>query len=619
MEGKMEYYQLLNLSKEPFSNSPSPELLYPSREHVGCLQKLELSIRLRRGLNVVVGDIGTGKTTLCRQLIRRFAADEDLETHLILDPTFGTPEEALSTLAALFGLSTDAESEESSRQIKEKVQNYLFQRGVEENKTVVLIIDEGQKVPEFCLEILRELLNYETNEFKLLQIVIFAQSEFQRTLSKYPNFADRINFYHTLAPLGFFETRNLIKFRLNQAKEGYKEPKLFTSLGILAVYRATGGYPRRIIHLCHRVLMTMIIQNRTRAGWSMVRWCSRMLFPAVPLRKRWAATVPLMGGLLLLLVAAGLALVQFKTDFLGDVAARMKPALAHQEDVLSSAAAGTSRIPIPSSPPAEPNQLEAESEASNAQHPGPHNTADSAAGPTIATPAEEALAPIASASPGSPETPTQEPEKPAETAPTVPSPPVEDASINPLAKGERGSQDRSTVGERAGVRGCERLLADRQPPEWLGEITIRNGDHLETMIKKVYGRMDQQVLKAVVQSNPQMSDINSLDVGGLIRFPSVSIQQAALPEKARWVVLAERNTLDDAYQLLRSYPRGAPPVRVHPFRDQRSGVKFAILLKDCCADEQAAESALGRLPQALASGARIVDNGSNKDGMFSEQ
>ena len=76
----MEYFSILNLDQEPFSNSPDPEYFFRSQQHMGCLQKLELSLRLRRGLNVVIGDVGTGKTTLCRQLIRNFADDKDYET-----------------------------------------------------------------------------------------------------------------------------------------------------------------------------------------------------------------------------------------------------------------------------------------------------------------------------------------------------------------------------------------------------------------------------------------------------------------------------------------------------------------------------------------------------------
>ena len=97
----MDYFRILNLSKEPFSNSPDPEYFFQSRQHLECLQKLELSLRLRRGLSVVIGDVGTGKTTLCRQLIRRFADENEVESHLILDPNFSSPSEFLATVAEI--------------------------------------------------------------------------------------------------------------------------------------------------------------------------------------------------------------------------------------------------------------------------------------------------------------------------------------------------------------------------------------------------------------------------------------------------------------------------------------------------------------------------------------
>ena len=104
----MDYFKILNLNREPFSNSPEPEFFFQSSEHLACLQQLELAIRLRRGLNVVMGDVGTGKTTLCRELILRFAESEEdrneVETHLLLDPAFSTPREFLATVATTFGL-----------------------------------------------------------------------------------------------------------------------------------------------------------------------------------------------------------------------------------------------------------------------------------------------------------------------------------------------------------------------------------------------------------------------------------------------------------------------------------------------------------------------------------
>ncbi|MCK5204453.1 MAG: AAA family ATPase, partial [Desulfobacterales bacterium] len=176
----MDYFSILNLKQEPFSNSPDPDFFFHSREHQECLQKLELSLLLRRGLNVIIGDVGTGKTTLCRQLIRRFAKRDEITTHLILDPLFVDAHELLTAVGRML-MGPKAKLASNEWQIKEQIKQFLFKRGVKQDKTTVLIIDEGQKIPVFCLEILREFLNYETNEFKLLQIIIFAQKEFENT------------------------------------------------------------------------------------------------------------------------------------------------------------------------------------------------------------------------------------------------------------------------------------------------------------------------------------------------------------------------------------------------------------------------------------------------------
>jgi general secretion pathway protein A len=275
---KMDYFKILNLSKEPFSNSPDPDFFCLSREHVGCLQKIELSLRLRRGLSVVIGDVGAGKTTLCRQLIRKFSGDEKVEAHLILDPHFSSSSEFLCTMVQMFGERLP-ESRSSDRELKEIIKKNLFRRGVDEKKTVVLIIDEGQKLPDFCLEILREFLNYETNQYKLLQIVIFAQTEFDLFLRAHENIADRMNLYHVLPPLNFQGARSMIRFRLEKASNGNQRPSLFSYPALWAIYKATGGYPRKIVTLCHRILLNLIIANRTKAGWITARSCAKMLFP----------------------------------------------------------------------------------------------------------------------------------------------------------------------------------------------------------------------------------------------------------------------------------------------------------------------------------------------------
>ncbi|MBF0101698.1 MAG: AAA family ATPase [Desulfobacterales bacterium] len=266
----MEYYHILNLSREPFSNSPDPEFFFKSQQHTACLQKLEIAIRLKRGLNVVTGEVGTGKTTLCRQLIRHFSEDTQVITHLILDPEFSASLDFIHSLQVIF---TGVSEPYDIHMVKEQLKRYLFQKGVDEDKTILLLIDEGQKLNESCLEILRELLNYETNTSKLLQIVIFAQTEFESIIKKHANFMDRINLYHRLAPLSFKDTRSLIQYRIEQSSIKQASFLCFTIPAIWAIYKASGGYPRKIIHLCHQSILAMIIQNKVKADWFLVHAC----------------------------------------------------------------------------------------------------------------------------------------------------------------------------------------------------------------------------------------------------------------------------------------------------------------------------------------------------------
>jgi len=256
----MSYYKVLGFQKEPFSTSPDPEFFYLSRTHETALTNILIELRLKRGLSVILGDIGTGKTSLSRKLIQELKEREDFIFHMILEPSFENEGLFLNYLLQNFEIP-QSNPEASLIDLRASLEEFLFQKGVTENKTVCLIIDEAQKLNEVSLEVMRVLLNYETNEYKLLQIVLLGQLELHAKIVNMLNFFDRISFKYTLNPLNFDETKEMIEFRIRQA--GYKaNMHLFLDEAIREIYQYTRGYPRQITMLCYKALKTLMLKKK---------------------------------------------------------------------------------------------------------------------------------------------------------------------------------------------------------------------------------------------------------------------------------------------------------------------------------------------------------------------
>ncbi|MBU0634416.1 MAG: AAA family ATPase [Candidatus Omnitrophica bacterium] len=265
----MSYYKVLGFNKEPFSTSPDPTFFYESREHEMALTNLMIDLRLKRGLNLILGDVGTGKTTLSRKLFQLLRSQDKFITHMILDPVYNDEETFLTYLLRNFDIEHSTIGP-AILNLKEALEKFLYQKGVEENRTVILIIDEAQKLNEMTLECLRVLLNYETNEFKLLQLVLLGQMELYPKIMNITNFMDRISFKFTLNPLNEEETKQLIEFRVKQA--GYNSNMhLFLEEATKEIYRYSRGYPRRINMLCHKALKALVMKNKFVVDYGLIK------------------------------------------------------------------------------------------------------------------------------------------------------------------------------------------------------------------------------------------------------------------------------------------------------------------------------------------------------------
>jgi len=541
----MEYFSLLQLKKEPFSNSPDPELFFDSCQHTSCLQKLELSLRLKRGLNVVIGDVGLGKTTCCRQLIRKFVSNDKVETHLILDPGFKNALEFFLTIAKMFG-NGNFNQNSDHLEVKEYIKQYLFQKGVEENTTVILIIDEGQKIPDFCLEILRELLNYETNKHKLLQIVIFAQNEFEKAIKKHNNFADRINLYHPLKPLNFKSTRQLIRYRLKVSSETATVYPFFTYLAQWAIYKISGGYPRKIINLCHLCLLAMIIQNKSKIGFFHVQTCAqRALFKPVirPARIFLSAFIIIaISGLFYHKIFDNLPNYfssQFfksgkKTNLLNE---NMESAKSKKKSEKEKFIAKQKKIMVIKSTKVDLLQ----------------NNRDK-------------------------------------------------KSKNPAIKLVNNTTDLNS----------QKIIFDKKQffrndmPMIIGQVAVKKNETLSDIILNTYGIFNIQYLAFVIKYNPHLNDPDDLKIGYLVRLPAIPVNLKPADCNIWWISLDKKKNLSDAFELLRSYPKDVPPVRIIPFWKQKEGFGFEIVLKRYFFKEKNAALQFARLSPFFSAKKKII-------------
>ena len=275
----MDLYAALGLEQEPFSTTADPAFMYASKEHREALLRLQLSLRQRRGLNVVVGDIGVGKTTLCRKLHEEIVREEGYHIQVIDDPSFRSEYQFIAYLLAAFGVERRGRS---AYDLKECFRNFLLETA-ERDDTVILLIDEGQILSPAFLEIIRMFLNFETDKFKLLQLVIFAQIELLDRLRARRNFLDRIALRYILNPLQEQEVAEMIGYRLTVA--GFQgEKPLFTDDAIRAIYEATGGLPRPITMLCHNALEFIVLNERETVDSDVVDHCveREAVFAAIP-------------------------------------------------------------------------------------------------------------------------------------------------------------------------------------------------------------------------------------------------------------------------------------------------------------------------------------------------
>ena len=243
------YLKHCELDRYPFALTPNLQFFCNLPGHQAALNVLLFSLESGEGFIKIIGEVGSGKTLLCRKLLDTLG--DNFVTAYIPNPDLDS-QSLRKSLARELGIEFQSDIDQSVllQLISEKL---LSLRA--ENKQVVLIVDEAQSLPDESLEALRLLTNLETESEKLLQIVLFGQTELDMRLSqhRFRQLRQRFTFSHKLLPLAREEMTSYLSHRLVIA--GYTKGSLFDSCANELLFKATNGLPRVINILCHKAML----------------------------------------------------------------------------------------------------------------------------------------------------------------------------------------------------------------------------------------------------------------------------------------------------------------------------------------------------------------------------
>ena len=258
------YQAHFQLNQEPFSIAPDPSFLYLSKAHKEALAHLMYGFS-HGGFVMITGEVGTGKTTLLRNLLTK--PPTDLDVAFVLNPRL-TVRELLETLCQELGVPYDRQNTQTVKQYIDALNKHLL-RTHSNGRSTVVIIDEAQNLSPAVLEQVRLLTNLETDDKKLLRIILVGQPELLELLARQElrQLAQRITARYHLGPLSREDTYAYVAHRLSRAGG---HPKIFNNASLRRLYSLSKGIPRVINVIADRALLGAYVENRHTVSARMV-------------------------------------------------------------------------------------------------------------------------------------------------------------------------------------------------------------------------------------------------------------------------------------------------------------------------------------------------------------
>jgi general secretion pathway protein A len=293
------YEEYFGLKTKPFSIVPDPTYFFMSEGHREALAHLLYGIQNEGGFVLLTGEVGTGKTTVCRRLLQ--VIPDDVEVAFILNPKV-TARELLATICDEFGIKYPKNTT-SIKTLVSRINDYLIEIH-EKGGRAVVIVEEAQNLDPEVLEQIRLLTNLETNQRKLLQMIMLGQPELRDILDQpqLRQLSQRITARYHLGSLNREEVPRYVEYRLSAA--GLVRGTIFPARVIGRLFHITGGVPRIINVVCDRALLGTYVQGHDRVDMKTLLKAAQEVF-GIPLRRLWPRPALLLAILGLVIVLSG--------------------------------------------------------------------------------------------------------------------------------------------------------------------------------------------------------------------------------------------------------------------------------------------------------------------------